>query len=525
MLPADPDRLRHLNEFVPGQVSSHAAALVAAAGIAMLLLANGLHRRSRPAWILLVLLLLLSAGGHVLKGLDLEEAMFETFLAGYLVGAGEHFTARPERIHSFTARITEAVGVVFAAYIFGVIGLMTGTDATVGESLHGAFDLLLRRDPNVVMPDHVQDVLGPSITTLLVLGFLIVLYRVVAPSPGRRSTPATAEEALASSDSLAWFATREDKNTLRAHGAGISYAYFGSVALASGDPLGAPETWDDAIDEFTIAAARQGRYAAVLACGADAAGVYRNHGFRQLYMGDEAVLHLDQFTLQGGAMKTVRNSCTRATKAGYTARALRVADLDDDMIRTLNELSKKWRQGEEERGFSMSLGRLFDAADAQAVVVIGYDGDDVPRGFLHFVPWTTTGASLDVMRRDRDAIAVLNDFLVAESARLLPDLGINRISLNFSALRGLLVAGSESNAPWNLKLQRWALLRLSTTFQIETLYRFNKKFSPEWVPRYLLLGALEDAPVVLFAALRAEGLLPHVSRRKKQPAETTESAQ
>jgi lysyl-tRNA synthetase class 2 len=215
-------------------------------------------------------------------------------------------------------------------------------------------------------------------------------------------------------------------------------------------------------------------------------------------------------------MKTVRNSCTRAAKAGYSARALRVGDVDPETTRTLQKLSKTWRQGEEERGFSMSLGRLFEAEDDQAIVVIGYDADNVPRGFLHFVPWTHTGASLDVMRRDRDAIAVLNDFLVAESARLLPELGVDRLSLNFSALRGLLVAGSEANAPWNLKLQRWVLLRLSTTFQIETLYRFNKKFCPEWVPRYLMLGALEDAPVVLFAALRAEGLLPRFSPRDKK---------
>jgi lysyl-tRNA synthetase, class II len=519
MLPADAHRLNDLKEVIPGQVSSKADALVAAAGIAMLLLANALHRRSRTAWAFLVGLLLLSAGGHVVKGLDLEEAMFETFLAGYLVGAAEHFTARPDRGRSIRARLTELAGVVFAAYAFGVIGLFTREDVSFRHALHGGFDLLLRRDTGIAMSERVQDVMTASVTALLVLGLLIVLYRTLAPAPGRKGSPATPEEALASNDSLAWFATRDDKHIMRVQDAGVSYGYFGSVALASGDPLGDPNEWDDAIDEFASAAARQGRYAAVLGCGADAASVYQRHGFRQLYMGDEAVLHLESFTLQGGSMKTVRNSCTRATKAGYVAKAMRVGDIDAETVAKLRALSKKWRQGQEERGFSMSLGRLFEDEDAQAMVVVGYDGDGEPRGFLHFVPWTTSGASLDIMRRDRDAIAVLNDFLVAESARLLPELGVNRISLNFSALRGLLVAGSEENAPWNLKVQRWLLLRLSTTFQIETLYRFNKKFNPEWVPRYLMLGALEDAPVVLFAALRAEGLLPSYSPRDKKTGE------
>jgi lysyl-tRNA synthetase class 2 len=292
------------------------------------------------------------------------------------------------------------------------------------------------------------------------------------------------------------------------------------VKLASGDPLGDATYWDDAIDVFAAQAARQGQYAAVLGCSASAAAIYRTHGFRQLYMGDEAVLDLHRFTLDGGAMKTVRNSCTRAKKAGYVARAVRVGDLDPELAMKLRAISGAWRQDDEERGFSMSLGRLFEEEDAQAMVVMAFDAEGDPRGFLHFVPWMHDGASLDVMRRDRDAIGVLNDFLVAESARLLLEQGINRISLNFSALRGLLVAGAETDAPWNLRVTRWLLLRLSSTFQIETLYRFNKKFSPEWMPRYVMLGALEDAPVVLFAALRAEGLLPSIrfsAKRKPVP--------
>lgn len=528
-LPANVERLHKINELLPGQVTSKAAAFVAAAGIAMLLLANALHRRSHTAWLLLVVLLLVSAAGHVIKGLDLEEAMFETFLAGYLVGTGEHFTAKPDRVHNIGARLIEAIGILFAAYTFGVIGLTTGAHVSVARAMRSAPNLLVGRGIPFIIPDRVDDVLRASVPLLLVLGLLVVLYRALAPADGSPGTPATSEEALATDDSLAWFATRHDKITLRIENAAVSYGRFGSVALAAGDPLGPPAHWDSAIDAFIAETTRQGRYAAVVGCSAAAASAYRNHGLRQLYMGDEAVLHLDEFTLQGGAMKTVRNSCTRATKAGYVASAARVCDLDETTLAQLHILSSEWRQGAEERGFSMSLGRLFEKEDAQAIVVIGRDAENVPRGFLHFVPWTRNGASLDIMRRDREAIGVLNDYLVAESARLLPELGIQRISLNFSALRGLLVAGSESDAPWNLRFQRWVLLRLSTSFQIETLYRFNKKFSPQWVPRYLMLGALEDAPFVLYAALRAEGLVPHLRLRKrrtsnKKSAKTTKTA-
>ena len=87
------------------------------------------------------------------------------------------------------------------------------------------------------------------------------------------------------------------------------------------------------------------------------------------------------------------------------------------------------------------------------------------------------------MRRDRAAPSWFNDFLVVEAAHRLPELGIRRLSLNFSFLRAVLAAGAGLDAPWRLRLARWLLCRLSGLFQIETLYRFNRKFAPDWQPR------------------------------------------
>jgi lysyl-tRNA synthetase, class II len=167
----------------------------------------------------------------------------------------------------------------------------------------------------------------------------------------------------------------------------------------------------------------------------------------------------------------------------------------------------------------MALGRLFDPRDPAALVVAAKDADGNLRGFLHLVPWGPDGASLDVMRRDRLAPSWLNDFLVVEAARRLPGLGVRRISLNFSFLRTVLAAGAEPGVAGRLRAARWLLRRLSGPFQIESLYRFNRKFCPDWQPRYLAVEALEDLPQVAFAMLRAEGLLcPPWRLRPSKPA-------
>ena len=94
LLPAERDRLRLLAQLVPGAVSRGATVAVAAAGVGLLLLAGGLRRRHRAAWLAAVGLLAGSAVLHVVKGLDLAEALAEAFLAGLLSGQAGHFPGR-----------------------------------------------------------------------------------------------------------------------------------------------------------------------------------------------------------------------------------------------------------------------------------------------------------------------------------------------------------------------------------------------------------------------------------------------
>jgi lysyl-tRNA synthetase, class II len=316
---------------------------------------------------------------------------------------------------------------------------------------------------------------------------------------------------------LAYFALRDDRATVAAAHTLVSYRPVGTVALAAGDPLGPREEWPQAARAFLAEAAVQGRIAAVLGCGERAARVWGKAGLATLYLGDEAVLDLERFSLEGRAVRIARQSWHRARRAGFTTMACRSGDLDPNTVAALRELSRRWRGEATERGFSMALGRLFDARDASTLVVVARDAAGRPVGFLHFVPWSGDGASLDVMRRDRASPAYLSDFLIVEAARRLPELGVRRLSLNFSFLRAVIAAGAEPDVPIGLRAARWLLRRLSGPFQIETLYRFNKKFAPAWQPRYLAVETPEELPRVAVAALRAEGLLPAMPWRLARP--------
>jgi lysyl-tRNA synthetase class 2 len=131
----------------------------------------------------------------------------------------------------------------------------------------------------------------------------------------------------------------------------------------------------------------------------------------------------------------------------------------------------------------------------------------VLRAVLQFVPWGNDGLSLDLMRRDKTAQAGLNDFLIVEAIKAAPELGVKRISLNFAVFRAALERGERIGAGPVLRAWRSVLIFLSKWFQIESLYKFNAKFCPEWVPRFVVYTGTRDIPRIGLAALEAEAFV------------------
>jgi lysyl-tRNA synthetase class 2 len=120
------------------------------------------------------------------------------------------------------------------------------------------------------------------------------------------------------------------------------------------------------------------------------------------------------------------------------------------------------------------------------------------------------------MRRDRAASPGLNDFLIVETIGHGAELGVKRISLNFAVFRAALERGERIGAGPVLRAWRRVLLFMSRWFQIESLYKFNAKFSPQWVPRFLVFPSSRDLPRIGLAAMEAEAFLvwPTVKPRR-----------
>jgi lysyl-tRNA synthetase class 2 len=521
VMPAVRGRLGALTPYIPGALTDAALAASLVAGILLLLLAKALRRRKRRAWRAVVALLAVSVVLHVVKGFYLSEALITCLMLIALIGYRREFYAlgdprtrwRALAVFVLLAAVDTLLGLVIVSVRPKELLGGPGLDARVEHVWSG---LVGMSGPLRFHSDRVADLVMFSLLGLGLLTVITTAYLVLRPpeprahlEPGDEARMRELLDRWGRRDSLGYFALRRDKNVLWSPSGKscIAYRVVSGVMLASGDPLGDYEAWPGAIKRFQEEADRHAWVPAVMGCSELGGEVWtREANLDALEIGDEAVVDVADFTLEGRAMRNVRQMVNRIERQGYTCEVRRLREIPAEDRLAAAEQAAAWRGTETERGFSMALGRLGDPQDGECVFVMA-KRDGVLRAFLHFVPWGPDGLSLDLMRRDRTADPGLNELLIVAALRAAPSLGVRRVSLNFAVFRSALERGERLGAGPVLRAWRAVLIFVSRWFQIESLYRFNAKFRPVWEPRYLVYPQASDIPRIAMAALEAEAFL------------------
>ncbi|BEP14320.1 phosphatidylglycerol lysyltransferase domain-containing protein [Acidothermaceae bacterium B102] len=514
-------RLMELTTVVPGALTRSAAAATVVTGLLLLMLAKGLRRRKHRAWQAATLLLLVSVVFHIVKGLDYEEASVAVLLLALLVYYRSDFYAVGDPRTRWSA-VSAFLGLFVVNTFVGWLLIVTHKSGLVGS--HSTWQMLSEvwlgmvgiNGPLGFVHEQFQDIVSDFTLALGIMLAVVTAYLALRTPEPPGFLPLEDETRLrellakqGARDSLGYFALRRDKSVIwSASGkAAVAYRVVSGVMLASGDPIGDPEAWPGAIRRFLEEADRHAWVPAVMGCSEAGGEVWcRESGMDALELGDEAVVEVCDFSLQGRQMRNVRQMVSRVERAGYSTEVRRVGDISEQERTRMRSQTQSWRGTETERGFSMALGRFGDPADADCVAVMAFK-DDTLRALLHFVPWGSDGLSLDLMVRDRTADAGLNEMLITSALKAAPEMGIARVSLNFAVFRSAMERGGKLGAGPVLRLWRSFLVFVSRWFQIESLYRFNAKFSPDWEPRFVCYPTVRDVPRIAIAALEAEAFI------------------
>ncbi len=489
------------------------------------LIAASLRRRTRMSWWIVVLFyfgpaFLGSLGGGFEQPTLFLAAAVLGLLLGLTIAARRQFTARVEKGNGWRALATLVAGLIIASGV-GILLVFA-----FPGSLHAADDKVAWAVNHVVggLGDaETLDIQGrpvPFVTFLCGLfgglAFIAAAYMLFRPTrqhafltPDQESQLRLLLGANGARDSLGYFATRRDKAAIFSPTgkSAITYRVVFGTSLASGDPVGDPEAWPAAIESWLAEAGRYAWTPGVLGASEEGAIAYRRAGLDALHLGDEAILETAEFDLDGRAMRGVRQAVRRVEKAGYRCRVRRHAELPDQDLADVSEHADAWRDTGDERGFSMALGRLGDPADGTCVLVEAVDRDGRLRAVLSLVPWGVHGLSLDLMRRDPGAENGIVEFMVANLVAASRQLGVERISLNFAMFREVFEAGGRIGAGPVIRVARSTLLFFSKWWQLESLYRSNAKYHPDWVPRLICFRSTRDLARISVAMGIAEGFV------------------
>jgi lysyl-tRNA synthetase class 2 len=483
LTPEMADRVDIVAGVLPPGLPEAARVLTVAFGVGLIWLSRSLARRRRRAWQLAVAVVVASAAAHLAKGLDFEEAAISLLLLVALVRWRRRFDVPGD--------------VANVRLLLGLGAALAGIAAVAGGAELRGVDLAPRT--------------GDALLGLgLVFGFLALYFwlrpfgHAVAQTVGERRMARALVDAYGS-DSLSFFALRRDKSYLfsPSRRAFLAYRVVAGTALVSGDPVGDEAEIDDLLAELRRVVRAHGWRLAVVGASDEHLERYRALGLKPVSMGEEAVLSPRDFSLEGRAIRKVRQSVSRLDKAGYTFRIVAADEVAPSLEAELEEVSASWRRGGPERGFSMAIDDLHIPG---TVLALAEDADGRVGGFLHLAPSPAGGGwSLSAMRRRPDAPNGLTEFLVVETLAWARETGASELSLNFCALTDFL-SPDRVKTPVRRAVRRGILLA-DNMFQLERLYSFNRKFFPEWRRRYICVERLTDLPAVGLAYLHAESLL------------------
>jgi len=520
-----------LAQVAPTFVPRAAHAFAIPLGVALLLSARGLLRRNHRAWWIALSLAGCDVVVHLLAGPDSINTAYASLLILIIVAGRREFSV-PGDPHAHPRAMLRFVGVTLLTVSYGAIALAinrTASDLSMQPvmDLWSAFrslvglplsdDLLLRGDFASWFPW--------SEVLLFTFGVAWAAAGWLAPWRHRHLENATSDErarqivARHGTDTLAPFALRADKSRFFysehpesvALGSEVLIAYrvVRGVALISGDAIGPTALVPGALLSFIDYAGSRGWQVAVLGASRRFLALYGQLGFRTMYHGDEAIIDVGTFTLNGGKMKSVRQAAHRLSRQGYAVDIGWAGDMSPAIRSELIEVERVWLRQRARKGFVMELDTLFRLDGKEALFVIGRNASGEVKGFLHIAVCPSSRMlSLSSMPRQPDTPNGFNAWLITETVAWARNENFGALSLNFSPFAGLLGLSVDLSPAQRIERELLRRVKQVLSLQLDNLLLFNQQFDPQWEPRFVAFWHRSGLPRVMLAAMAAEHYLP-----------------
>jgi phosphatidylglycerol lysyltransferase len=479
-------------------------------GFALVMSSINIYRRKMRAWAIVLALSVLSTVFHLTQGLEYGEAGMSFALFVILLATRRTFSVRSSvpSLWGTAVRLGVAVGVAVGYGVAGFWFLDTrhfGINFHIGDAIATTARLLfLNGDSRLVPRTHYA---SWFLDSFYVITFTAVLYGAFALfRPVIYKLRVLPREHMIARDivdrngrtTMDYFKLWQDKSYFfsPSHRSFIAYAVGANMAMVLGDPVGPDEEIEPTVREFLEFCRDNGWGVGFHQTLPDFLPIYRRIGLKKLKIGDDAIVDLSQFNLEGKSRREFRSKVRQLESTGIEARHFG-APVPDEIMRQLREVSDEWLQipGRRERTFT--LGSFDEGYVRSTPVIAALDKSGTVLAFVNLIPSANkrelTG---DLMRRRTNAPNGIMDYLFLKIFLYAREQGNERFNLGMAPMAGF--QDREEATPEERAIHSF-FQQLNFLFSFRGLRQYKAKFATHWEPRYLVYRHVLELPRLALA--------------------------
>jgi phosphatidylglycerol lysyltransferase len=516
LTPAIPERLLALKDYLLVDFVSFSNSFILVAGLFLLVTAAFLLRGLRTAWWFAVILSILSVFGNITKGIDYEEAIVSLLVVGALIATRKEYYVKTNPKFG-SAGLQTALLSMAAVMLYGVVGFYFldkkhfQIDFNIFQSIRYTlqnFFLIGSRDL-IPHDSFARD----FIYLIRISGFasiVFLVYSLVRPYVFR-ITPSEEEKARArtltqnfGNSSLDFFKTYYDKFLFAPPGlsAFISYRVSRNFAVVLDTPVAEnTELMKACIISFSKYCYENGLKEVYYRVSKESLSVFDELSRKVLFLGQEGVVDLNSFTLEGGEKKSLRNAVNKITEQGYTTH-IYAPPLRDGLIQKLKAVSDEWLKLTERTEIIFSQGMFIDKEIKGQTVIAVENREEKIIAFLNIIPdYVKCEGTYDLLRKTADAPNGIMDYLLIELFKYFKANGIQYVNLGFAPMSGL-----DDPHTFPEKSMKFAYEKIRSFSHYKGQREYKEKFNPQWHDKFLVYN--NDYDLIQVPAVLANVIKP-----------------
>lgn len=496
LTPALPERIKILSDFLFMDIISFSNIFVLISGLLLLLTAVFMLRGLKTSWWFALVLSTISIIGHLTKGIDYEEASIALIVLVSLFATRKEYHVKTDPKFGFFGLQT-AILSILAIMIFGVGGFY------LLDKVHFKVDFNLKQSVIYTLKNYFllgSDNIEPSdqfahdfinlirVSGIVTMSFLV--YSLVRPYI-IRSEYAEHDMERAKSlmekygrSSMDYFKTYSDKLIFAPDKieAFISYRISRNYAVVLEDPVSSnPQTMKECIKMFRRFCYNNGLKDIYYRVPAESLSKYTALGLKSLFIGQEAIVDLNTFSLSGGEKKSVRNALNKIKQEGFITKIYN-PPLKDGLIQKLKSVSDDWLNNTGRHEIIFSQGVFNEKEIKNQTVITVENNEEMIMAFINIIPdYRENEGTYDLQRKSSIAPNGIMDHILIELFNHFRESGIRYVNLGFAPMSGM-------NDPHNFpeRSMKFAYERIRSFAGYKGLREYKEKFDPIWNDRYII---------------------------------------